>query len=792
VKSIDAIAMAAIMHDIGKFYQRTGIEAEEGNMHLYCKRNKEGYLTHHHALYTAQAIDRLQKQGWLKPFIECEIFQDDDSFINAAAMHHVPKTKIQWIVAVADRVSSGFERETFEREYNDKTESPDFLRSRLIPIFETLSGKEKHGFHYRYPLRPFDENFAPLSVNEVMPKDKDTAKREYSLLYTEFEESLNTIKERIDATLILDAFDSALRHYTFAIPSATAMGTMPTVSLYDHSRSSAAFAAALWQYHENDDGATLNTKEGWEEKKFLLIQGDFWGIQKFIFSGSEENSRHIAKQLRGKSASVALMSELAALKVVDALGLSITNIVQNIAGKFLIVAANTAKNRDVLEKIENELNAWFLENSYAEAGIVLSKVSASCNDMSHKNLAPIMGELAGETELKKSRKFDLNKLETSVFYDYLSKMEGKEPCVACGIHPAEPINDGECELCGFLTWFGKKLASPHTRHLYIYRQKAAFDIFGYEVDFFYDDNRELVTKWDITLPNESGKRFEGVAIRTLKAYIPVDHEGKPLEFSEIASSGTGQKALSAFKADVDNLGALFLEKLPLRGEMSFARYNMTSRLIDHFFSVETPYFCTTKFRHVYTIFSGGDDLFVIGPWDVIERFAVELKQRFDRYFITEESDMTFSAGVVMVHDKTPVTFIAQESEDALERMKTDGKNGVRIFDNSVKYIDFIDLMELSETLDIERKKLNVSTGFFYSLSQLARMKERMHEDVSNALWNSKLRYSGMRNVIERNKDKKDDANRFIETIAHNIKIYGQAFEVAVFTSLYKERNDALR
>jgi len=47
MNNIDAIAMAALLHDIGKFYQRTGAESDDGNMHLYCKRNHEGHLTHH-------------------------------------------------------------------------------------------------------------------------------------------------------------------------------------------------------------------------------------------------------------------------------------------------------------------------------------------------------------------------------------------------------------------------------------------------------------------------------------------------------------------------------------------------------------------------------------------------------------------------------------------------------------------------------------------------------------------------------------------------------------------------
>ncbi len=788
MRPTDTIAMAALMHDIGKFYQRTGAEADEGNMHLYCKRNSEGFLTHHHALFTAQAIDRISgNQGWLRPFIEHSIFEGDDSFINAASMHHKPETRLQWIVAIADRVSSGFERERFEEGYNAKTESPDYLRARLIPVFETLTENSSKSYDYRYPLRPFDELFGPVTEREAVPENKESAKNEYRRLYDEFEEALETIKESENGERILEAFDSAWLRYTFAIPSATAMGTKPTVSLYDHSRSTAAFAAALWQYHQNDDEADLNSDRAWEEKKFLLISGDFFGIQKFIFSGSEENSRHVAKQLRGKSAAVSLMTELAALKVIEALGLSRISMVQNIAGKFLIVAANTEKNRKTLEEVRKEIDAWFMRQSYARAGIIFATVTASCSDFTQHKLATLMKELAGENELAKSRKFDLLHQENPIFTGYLEEMAGTTPCNVCSIHPAK--EEGECDMCGFFTHFGQKLASAEKRHLYIYRHRGGFDLFGYEVDFKFDESRDLISKWDIALPDDTEKRFEGLPIRTLKAYIPTDENGKPLEFSRLAELGEGQSAISAFKADIDDLGALFIEKLPKK-DYSFARYNMTARLIDHFFSVETAHLLATKFPLIYTIFAGGDDLFVVGPWNEVQSFAIELKQRFDKYFITQKSCMSFSAGVVMVHDKTPVNFMAHKSEEALESMKRSGKNGVHIFGNDVTYVDFIDLMELADKFSHYRKRFGLSTGFIYVLPEYARMKEEISRNPENAIWRSKLRYSGYRNVVEKNKKEKEEALRFIETIARNIEIYGKEFEVAVFTHLYKERNNA--
>jgi CRISPR-associated protein Csm1 len=369
------------------------------------------------------------------------------------------------------------------------------------------------------------------------------------------------------------------------------------------------FANIFISYHKDND-TPLHTKEAWEEHKFLLIQGDFFGIQQFIFSGSEENSKKVAKQLRGKSASVSLMMELAALKVVETLGLSRVSIVQNMAGKFLIIAGNTKENREKLAELEEFFNRWFLEKSYGQAGIILADITASCHDFSSKNLSSVLKQMAEEMEFKKSQKFHLLTHNDVVFTDYLKSMEGREPCRACAIHPIE--KEEQCEMCNFFTYFGQKLASPKTEYLYIYRHHDAFDLFGYEIGFSYDPHKELIAKWDISLPDRSGYRFKGEAVRTLKAYIPLDEkEMLPKEFSDLAKSSDGQKALSVLKADVDNLGTLFIERLPKSGEMSFARYNMTARLINHFFTVKLAHLMQNEFQNIYAVFAGGDDLFVI-------------------------------------------------------------------------------------------------------------------------------------------------------------------------------------
>ncbi len=168
-------------------------------------------------------------------------------------------------------------------------------------------------------------------------------------------------------SLWLDHFETVWGVYTQAIPSATAFNIRPDVSLYDHSRVAAALATALWRYHhergETDEVTAKELKaqeQSWQDKKFLLIQGDFFGIQDFIFASGGETNKRAAKLLRGRSFYVSLLSECAALKVLDALDLPSTSQVINAAGKFMIVAdkpMQPSKNCNRCNK--NSINGFY-------------------------------------------------------------------------------------------------------------------------------------------------------------------------------------------------------------------------------------------------------------------------------------------------------------------------------------------------------------------------------------------------------------------------------------------------
>ena len=98
MREIDTLALAGLLHDIGKFGQRAEIYAKKDSIY------KDRDYKYTHGAYTAQILSELG-------------FNIGDELSDDASMHHNPQNKNQWIIAAADRMASGFEREVFEK-YN--------------------------------------------------------------------------------------------------------------------------------------------------------------------------------------------------------------------------------------------------------------------------------------------------------------------------------------------------------------------------------------------------------------------------------------------------------------------------------------------------------------------------------------------------------------------------------------------------------------------------------------------------------------------------------------------------
>jgi CRISPR-associated protein Csm1 len=195
------VAVAGFMHDIGKFADKDVFNISEqfliDNADLY-QPHYEGNYTHRHAVYTAAFIDHIEKL--LPRKFNQANWGLEDSLINLAAGHHKPQTRMQWIIAMADRISSGWDREGFDKEYNRAVAWQSYKQTRLLPIFERLMREEESKpetldkYSYCYPLKAISPmNIFPGTKNQVHPKDNQTAIEEYRGLFLDFVDALENL-----------------------------------------------------------------------------------------------------------------------------------------------------------------------------------------------------------------------------------------------------------------------------------------------------------------------------------------------------------------------------------------------------------------------------------------------------------------------------------------------------------------------------------------------------------------------------------------------------------------------
>ena len=806
------VALAALVHDLGKFAQRANLPVREADrdlhIQLYCPRGREGRPTHLHAAYTGLFFDVVEK--WA-PYLRAgdqSPFHDADTLVNAASAHHAPDTLMQWILATADRAASGFERENRTGgEIEEKSTRGAHIKARQWSLFEEVRLDAPSDFKpkFRKPL-------APLSVDALFPRpmgdveDQAQAEAEYRKLWEAFVEAGDRIPKlcRKSWPLWIDAFDTLWLTYAQAVPSATAFGAKPDVSLYDHSKATAAFAAALWRWYLGSGRSGealvkgLKDRTLWEEESLLLVQGDFFGIQNFIFSGAAQTDSKAAKILRGRSFYVSLLTEACALKVLEALQLPPTSQIINAAGKFLIVAPNTEETRCRIEALRAEIDRWFVENTCAEAGIGIAAEPARLSDFSQKHYPRLMKGIFASLEREKLQRLRLFDEKRRI--DVLDADYGLGVCAWQGRWPADDFFDGlptsavtrdEIRVGNALVRSDLLLLVDGDAQFHAEGSAVELElpVFGYRAVFMRTDGfkhaaRELSIEalrrvWDFSMPeSESEVLWKGMARRSINGYVPrlpeeFDPAADPrwadapaedigreriLPFSWIARAdlifdaeeeAQGVCALCHLKGDVDQLGRIFQEGLtdlpgsprygtPAARTMTFAKMATLSREINAFFSLAVPVLCRRKFDAVYTVFAGGDDFSFIGPHRTTQRFVGELRRMFSE-FTARNPEIHFSAGMTVGKPGTPVRRFSELAEEALEEAKASGRNAVCVFGSCMPWSEWDRLREVEDALDRAAQAYELSTAYLYSLFELIDLAGRK-DDPKASIWRSRLYY----------------------------------------------------
>lgn len=269
-----------------------------------------------------------------------------------------------------------------EREDIDDTQEVN--KTPLISLFSkiVLEGNDK-----------VDEQYIPLnklslddgSFNNLKPAaKKDTMGGwnlvpEYNRLWDEFNSEFELIQNKTDFNTLL----ALLKKYASTMPSA-AYKSKSDISLYDHSKTTAALAVSRYLFNRDGD-VKLTQKD--DLNCYLAIEGDISGIQKFIFkiSSPQEAQSGMSKRLRGRSLYLTLLCDAIATYIAEKLELCEANILFCGGGRFTIIGPNTKMAKEKLAEIKSKLNKFFIDEFNAELYLALVSIECCGDDLAITN-----------------------------------------------------------------------------------------------------------------------------------------------------------------------------------------------------------------------------------------------------------------------------------------------------------------------------------------------------------------------------------------------------------------------
>ena len=840
------VSMACFFHDMGKFCGRAvlGMERSEINENRgdFLPKNNCGGYSHEHALFTAEFIERYS--DYLPVEMGFSSWGEGESLVRLAAAHHNPSSPMEWIVAEADRLSSGMDRKDYNEADNEGTKIKDFEKTRLVPVFEIVDYEapeknlERKHFKMAYPLKPLShDTIFPSPKEQIEPEKTETAKEEYQALFDDFLKELKTLGHRDHVALWFEHFESLVMRYAGSIPSARVKNTIPDVSLYDHLKTTAAIGTALYVYHLEQDSMNEAAIKDEKEKKFLVISIDFSGIQNFIFGGYGDTRKYRSKLLRGRSFYVSLMTELAADLLLREIGLPFSSVVLNAGGKLTLIAPNTKKAAASYEMVRKKIENWLVAKTYGETVILFSMIKAAPSDFKYGSFQKLQEQIHEAQMRRKFNRFDLT-IHGGVVDDYFNEAENeKKICTFCGKRPGflEKNKKHICSLCKDHIQIGENLVKK--REIAIFygdtdKNDLNEKIFGIYGLSFSDsgefgkeaENGELAKLWESSIGSTGQNRF---TLKLINGYVPVytnedehDHRlskgtdeeervniGAPKTLNHISekafySLGNGKfegvAALGVLKADVDNLGLIMACGID-ETYYTISRLAALSRQMNNFFTVYLPWFLAHSklYKDIYTVFAGGDDLFLIGPWNKMADLGADLDGAF-RSYMAYNPKIHFSAGITIHKSHTPMDKMAEASEAALEKSKEE-KGAITVFDETVTWEELGQLKKTSDDIDQWLESGMLTGSMLYKLNQFVDMAKTEARVLSSGVfhvnsmactkWRALLAYAVERN-IGKNVKKEERSDRVKEIhgkLANWLEMFGGKIRIPLWTLQYNLR-----
>ena len=640
-------------------------------------------------------------------------------------------------------LSTGLKGE--EKQFKEKYREAQPLSS----ILQHLNKNEVKQKHY-YPMRTLSlrKDFFPTANASLQGKEE---------MLTALTSELQELTDNSNEVLVGNLLTLLLVYGS----SVAALPELPDISFYDLAKTKANVAAIL------------SIKELDEQNPFLLVGGDFSGIQPYIY---QIVSKFAGKNLKGRSYYLRILGDAVVRFIQKELHLSSVSTIYNSGGSFYLLLPNTVTIEGKLTAIKKQIEKKIFKAHGATLYLSLAHLPLSKETLINKGKQSLSEQWSNLIECRNSNKHHhLATLIKESYNYFFEPSAGGGNCIIDHITGEEildpanalPFNAENKELkVSSITKkqidLGKRLRSfsylvitqkelPELSSFYI--EPAGFGFYYYLLK--QDDLKKIPTAWAqqediVEISCMNAEKQSGYIIRQRLSNFPHGikfyggNESTSNTFEELCNNSTeldeedsSFKRLGVLRMDVDSLGAIFQKGIP-SSKLNLAKYSSLSRSFDYFFSgYLNTLVKTCSEDQLFTIYSGGDDLFIVGQWEKTIHLAEKIKEEFSTY--SNNPLLSISGGISIIPPKFPIMKGAEFSatqESLAKEHKVNGaeKNSISFFSTPLNWdLEFTPVKELKERLEEEIVSKRLPSGFLQRVMRHAQNagfhREKLNEEA---------------------------------------------------------------
>jgi CRISPR-associated protein Csm1 len=668
----DEVVLGALLHDVGAFMQRAQrdesalsyrVRVREAEL---CPADPSGRLTCRHVLWTNEFLETVV--GELPEGV------DRTLVASLASAHHRPSDPLERLVAYADRLSAGVEREGVEDD------APHPVLESVLTTLATGGTRPPGGGVWEYAI-------APLSPEAIFPRrtPRDATVRggpgemaaAYDAAWRRLTGRLGDLARTSPLAFTLD-LAMLLERHAWCIPAPTA-GVHRDVSLYAHLRTSAAIAGAL----HGRLGDQFPERAGLDEEGIFCLAGiEFAGAADAILALDAEPAAR-SERLRGRELVVAALAEVASLRLLDAFGMSPLNVLSTSGRRRVLLLPASRDWRSTVAEFAGELDRYCLGRLGAAIRPAVGAIELSPRGLMEFGSA--LRALAGELDRAAERPFAATLIERDLWDEGRLLLDTIPEWRESGPERAAAERS-----------LGARLSRAAAVALFAEPRCGEIEILGRSIGLV---DRGDSTPGEFVLALDDGmRRVDAPALRWRRAQrAPVARAdscvecssegscpefgrlepGRPLPFACLAARSAGRKYLGYLRAEVDGFEAA-LERGYGDGAAacSAARAATAGHLAGYFFADWLDGELAPR-GELHVLHAAAGDVLLAGPWDQVIDAAERLRAEFGRA-VGRNPALGVSAAVELAGSASPTAMVGERLRAGLAAARAAGGDRIAV------------------------------------------------------------------------------------------------------------------